>query len=347
MYCSTGNHGQSDAAVICIASSSEAQASVHVTRSSIDDDIYSVVSDDSIGLQNSRPDNQSSHALPYEIAVFQGQSLSDGTQILQHKIDSKTAAALQPYDEVDYSNHNEQHRDGQTCTQISDEHYMYEEVTHEAKGQSKSIVSLVSETREGNDKEATTASELFDDMVYDVTFHVKSTTNMGEDHTAEPTATKKRKDQPRFDDEHVYDSANQLSKGQTVTPPINNDNTNGEADGSKHTYHSLEQSENGKFSSHSVPIDHEKTIVQETNSQSGDCDSTLFDDPMYDSNPQPGADLTVTATPSSTKSDVTELKDDELSAQGNPELPQNYRGSGNAENLPSVYDMFDDPTYIR
>jgi hypothetical protein len=256
---------------VTIISSIEAQASVQVTTSSIDDDIYSIVSDDdSIGLQSSRPDNQSSHALPYEVAVFEGQSLSDSIQILQHKIDSKTAAALQPYDEADYSNHNEQHRDGQTCTQVSDEHHMYEEVTHEAKGQSKPIVSVVSETREGNDKEATTASELFDDMVYDVTFHVKSTTNMGEDHTAEPTATKKRKDQPRFDDEHVYDSANQLSKGQIAAPLKtngDNDNTNRKAGGTTHIYHSLEQSENEKFSnpeSHSIPIGHHGTIVQET-----------------------------------------------------------------------------------
>jgi hypothetical protein len=83
--CSTGD---------ATASSTDAQASVQVTRSSTDDDIYSVVSDDSIGLHSSRPDNQSSHALPYEVAVFQGQSLSDGTQTLQHKTDSKAAAAL-------------------------------------------------------------------------------------------------------------------------------------------------------------------------------------------------------------------------------------------------------------
>jgi disulfide oxidoreductase YuzD len=335
---------------VTIASSSEIQASLQVTRSSMDDDIYSVVSDDSIGLQNSCPDNQPSHALPYEIAVFQGESLSDGTQTLQHMTDSKIAAALQPYDEMDYNNHNQQHRDSQTCTQMSDKHHMYEEVTHEAKGQSKSKVSVLSETRGGNDKEANTASELFDDMVYEVTFHAKPTTNRDEDHYTEPIAPKKQRDQPIFDDEHVYDSANQLSKGQAATSPTNNgnnDNTNGGADGSKHTYHSLEQSENRKFSSHSIPIGHEKIIVQETNSQSGDYDSTLFDDPMYDSHPHPGADLTVIATPNSTKSDVTELKDDELSTQGNPELSQNYRGSADVENFPSVYNMFDDPIYIR
>jgi hypothetical protein len=171
---------------------------------------------------------------------------------------------------------------------------------------------------------------------------------MGEDHTAEPTAIKKQKDQPIFDDEHVYDSTNQLSKGQTVTPPINNGNNdyiNGEADGSKHTYHSLEQSENGNFSnpeSHSISTGHQRTICQEdANSLSGDCDPTLyncqFDDPMYESTPHPRADQTVTAAKS-------ELKDDELATPGNPELPVNH--GEDAKNLPSVYDMFDDPIYI-
>ena len=314
-----------------IASSTEAQASVQVTKSSIDDDTNSVVSDDSLGIHNSRPDNQSSHALPYEVAIFHGQSVSDGTQILQPTTDSK-AAALQPYDEVDYSKHNQQYRDNQTCTQISDKHHMYDEVNYEAKGQSKLVVT---ETR---DKEATAASELFDDMVYDVTLHAKSTKNIDEDHDTELNAPKKQKDQHRLDGEHVYDSADQFSKGQTATPPTNNgdkDNKSREADGTNF-YHSLEPSGNGKFSSsdnHSMHIGHQRTIVQDdTNSQSG---PTLykcqFDDPMYDSTPYPGADLTVIANPKA------ELKNDELAAQSN--LP-NYEGD--AETLPS---MFDDPSY--
>ena len=314
------------------ASSTEAQASIQVTRSSEDDDAYSVVSDDSFGLHNSHPDNQSAqyHALPYEVAVFQGQSVSDGTQTLQPTTDSK-AAALQPYDEVDYSNHNQQHRDSQSCAQISDEHHMYDEVNYEAKGKNKSIVSEI------KDKKATNASELFDDIVYNVTLHAKSTKNVDEDHDTKLNVPKKQKDQPtcKFDDEHVYESADQFSKGQIATPPTSNGdkyNKSGEPDGTNF-YHSLEPSENGKFSnpdSHSMPIDHEKTIAQD--SQSG---PTLykcqFDDPMYDSNPHPGVDLAVTAN------QKVELKNNEVVMQKS--LP-NYRGD--AETLPSI---FDDPTY--
>ena len=280
---------------------------------------------------DSYPDNQSSHhALPYEVAVFQGQSLSDGTQTLQPMTDSKETA-LQQYDEVDYSNHNQQYRDSQPCTQISDEHHMYDEVNYEAKGQSKSIVSEI------KDKKATTASELFDDIVYNVTLQAKSTKTVDEDHDTELNAPKKQKDQPtcKFDDEHVYESADQFSKGQTATPPTTNgdkDNKSEEADGTN-LYHSLEPSENRKFSnpdSHSMPIDHKKTIAQD--SQSG---PTLykcqFDDPMYDSTPHPGPDLTVIANPK------VELKNDEVVVQ---KILPNYRGD--AETLPS---MFDDPTY--
>ena len=142
--CSTRN--QSDATVI-IAPSTEVQGSAQVVRSHTRDDIYSVVSDDSFGIRNSCPDNQSSHALPYEVAIFQGQSLSDGTQTLQPMTDSKAAAALQPYDEVDYSNHNQPYSDSQNCTQVSDEHHMYDEVNYEAKGQSKSIVSEIKDKK--------------------------------------------------------------------------------------------------------------------------------------------------------------------------------------------------------
>ena len=329
-----------------IASSTEAQASVQATRSSEDDDIYSVVSDDSLGIiHNSRPDNQPSHALPYEVAVFQGQSVSDGTQTLQPMTDSK-AAALQPYDEVDYSNH-QQYRDSQTCTQISDEHHMYDEVNYKAKGQSKSVVS---ETR---DKEAAGASELFDDMVYDVTFHAKSTKNIDEDHDTELTAPKKQKDQPtcKLDDEHVYDSTDQFSKGQTATPPTTNgdkDNKSGEANGTNF-YHSLEPSENGRFSnpdSHSMPTGHQRTIVQDdTNSQSG---PTLykcqFDDPMYDSSPHPGADLIVIANPKA------ELKNNELVVQGNLDhqrtIVQDNTNSLAGDSDPILHNcQFDDPMY--
>ena len=322
------------------ASSTEAQASI---QSPIDDDVYSVVSDDSF---DSHPDNQSSqcHALPYEVAVFQGQSLSDGTQMLQPMTDSK-AAALQPYDEVDYSNHNQQYRDSQTCTQISDEHHMYDEVNYEAKGQRKSVVS---ETR---DKEATTTSEFFDDIViYDGTFHAKSTENVNEDHDTELNVPKKQKDQStcKFDDEHVYESTDQFSKGQTATPPTNNgdkDNKSGEADGIN-LYYSLEPSENGKSSnpdSHSIPIGHEKTIAQD--SQSGPTQHMCqFDDPMYDSTPHPGADLTVIANPK------TELENDELVVQGNPghqrTIVQNDTNSLSGDCDPSMYNyQFDDPMY--
>ena len=343
IYCSNGNQGD---ATVTTASSTEAQVSVQVTTSSIDDDVYSDVSDDSFGIHNSHPDNQSSHALPYEVAVFQGQSVSDGTQTLQPITDSK-AAALQPYDEVDYSKHNQQYRDNQTCTQISDKHHMYDEVNYEAKGQSKLVVT---ETR---DKEATAASELFDDMVYDVTLHAKSTKNVNEDHDTELTAPKKQKDQPtcKFDDEHVYDSADQFSKGQTATPPTNNgdkEKKRGEADGTNF-YHSLEPSENGKFSnpnSHSMHVGHQRTIVQDdTNNQSG---PTLykcqFDDPMYDSTPHPGADLTVIANPKA------ELENDELVVQGNlghqRTIVQDDTNSLAGDSDPTLYNcQFDDPMH--
>ena len=292
---------------------------------------------------DSYPDNQSSHhALPYEVAVFQGQSLSDGTQTLQPMTDSK-AAALQPYDEVDYNNHNQQHRDSQPCTQISDEHHMYDEVNYEAKGQSKSIVSEI------KDKKATTASELFDDIVYNVTLHAKSTKTVDEDHDTELNAPKKQKDQLtcKFNDEHVYESTDQFSKGQTATPPTTNgdkDNKRGEADGTN-LYHSLESSENGKFSnpdSHSMPIGHEKTIAQD--SQSGPTQyKCQFDDPMYDSTPHPGADLTVIANP---KAGL----ENESVVQGNPDhqrtIVQDDTNSLSGDCDPKLYNcQFDDPMY--
>ena len=85
------------------------------------------------------------------------------------------------------------------------------------------------------DNKATTASELFDDIVYNVTLHAKSTKNVDKDHDTELNAPKKQ-DQPtcKFDDEHVYESADQFSKGQTATPPTTNgdkDNKSEEADG--------------------------------------------------------------------------------------------------------------------
>ena len=389
--CSTGNQGD---ATVTVGSSIDAHVILQATTE--EDDIYSAVSDNSIGdlgLHSSCLDNQTPHALPYEVAVFHGQSLSDNTQTPQYTTDSK--AALQPYDEVDHNKHNQQYRENQTCTQINDEHHMYDEVKHEAKeGQSKSIISAVNETREGNDKESITASELFDDMVYEgrnVTFHAKSTTNMDEDDYAEPTAPKKQKDQFRFDDEHLYDRADQLSKDQMAALTIisgDNSSTNGEANGTKHIYHSLELSEteiHGRLAnpeSHNMPIllGHKSTTLQDNNSRSGDCDPTLyncqFDDPMYESNPHLGADLKVTATPSSMKADVinSELQEDELTLQGNPELIQNYSGDAKNfadapqhsdstdlasednfmimesqdkadRNVASIYDVFDDPTY--
>ena len=304
-------------------------------------------------------DNETSHALPYEVAVFQGQTLSDDAQTQLHMTDSKPA--LQLYDEVDYNKYNQQHRKSQACNQINDEHHMYDEVNHEAKEGQTSI--------EGNNQEAITALELFDDMVY-----AKSATNMkfSEDDYSEPTAPKKQKDRPRFDDEHLYDSAdhNNMSKGQTPTPTTasvksNSTKFKGKADGTKqHTYHSLKSPET--TSPNDMP-----------NRQSGDYDPTVyncrFDDPMYESNPHPGADLTAIVSPSSTKakSDVIELQDDKsaICMQGKPlnysvdaesfaDTPQlsdactskdNHVIMDNQDkadrNLASTYDVFDDSTY--
>ena len=384
MHCSTEN--QDD--VTATTSLTDALASVQdIATRSTEDDIYSVVSDhsiDDLGLHTSCPDNQTPHALPYEVAVFQGQSLSDDTQALQYTTDSK--AVLQPYDEVDHNKQNQQYRENQTFPHINDEHHMYDEVKHEAKvGQRKLIMSAVNDTRE---RESITASELFDDMVYEgrnVTLHAMCNTSMDGYDYAEPTATKKQRDQFRFaiHDEHLYDSVDQLRKGQMATLTTNsgdNDNINGEPDGTKHIYHSLETGTHGRVTnpeSYNMPIGYQSTTLQDINSQSGDCDPTLyncqFDDPMYESNPHPGGDLKVIATPSSMKADVTELQEDELTMQGNPELLINY--SGDAENycntdtpqhtdlasesntitmesqdkadrnLASIYDMFDDPTY--
>ena len=348
-----------------------------------EDDIYSVVSGNSNGgveLHNIFSSDQSLHALPYETAVFQGQTLSDNAQMLQDKTDSKVA--LYPYDQVDHNKHNQEHclREHQMWTQANDEYHMYDEVKHEVKeGQSKSVEN---ETRGGNDKEST---KLFDDMVYEernVTVHAKSTTNMNADDYAEPTAPKKQKDQPRFDDEHLYDSTDHnMSKGQIPTVSVESDSTKfkGEADGAKHTYRSLESPETGEFASPNnyILIGHQRTALQDTNKRSGDYDPSVyncqFDDPMYESNPHPGADLTAIVSPSSTKaeSDVIELQDDKSATcmQGKPlnysvdaesfvdtpQLSDVYASKDNHvimdsqdkadRNLASTYDVFDDATY--
>ena len=110
------------------------------------EDIHSVVSDNSIGgleLHSSYPDKQASHALPYEVAVFRGQSLFDDTQTLQYTTDSK--AALQSYDEVDHNKHNQQYQESQSSNQIEskDENHVYDDTNHKAKeGQSKSTNTL-------------------------------------------------------------------------------------------------------------------------------------------------------------------------------------------------------------
>ena len=407
---------QGDAIVIVGSSITDVQATAQITRSTEEDDIYSVVGDtcSSIGdleLHNSCQDFQSIHASPYEVAVFHSQNLPDDVQNLQNMTDPK--AALRPHDESDQSKHNQQYREYQSSDQRNDEYHIYDEVNHEAKvkGQNNSIISVANETachRDGNDKELATDSELFDDMVYSThplqtvgtsratqllktnsnsisqqnskgrNVYAKSATNMNEDDYAESAAIKKQKGQVRFDDEHLYDSANQLSKSQTApltTISGDNDNTkfNAEADETKY---SQESPETGSQVNPEMPTGHLSTTVQDINSQSADCDPTLyncqFDDPMYESTPHPGANLKAAATKNSMKADVIEPQEESM--QSNTELVRNY--SGDVENygdapqhsdptdlvpmdnhvtadsqdeadrkLTSIYDMFDDPTY--
>ena len=410
-YCSIGNRGD---ATVTVGSSIDAKATVQSTTEG--DDIYSVVSDNSIGdlgLHSSCQDNQSTHALPYEVAVFHGQSLPDDAQNLQYATDPK--AALKPCDESDQNKHNQRYRENQMSdqTKFNDEHHVYDEVNHETKvkGQNNSIISVANETachRDGNDKELVTDSELFDDMVYSMhplqtigtsraaqqiktntdsmsqqnskgrNVYAKSATNMNEDDYAESAAIKKQKGQVRFNDEHLYDSADQLSKSQTATLTTirgdnNNTKFNAEADETKH---SQESPETGSQVNPEMPTGHLSTTVQDINSQSADCDPTLyncqFDDPMYESTPHSGANLKAAATKNSMKADVIEPQEESM--QSNTELVRNYSGDvesyGDApqhsdptdlvpmdnhvtadsqdeadRKLTSIYDMFDDPTY--
>ena len=148
----------------------------------------------------------------------------------------------------------------------------------------------------------------------------------------------------------MYESADQFSKGQTatVTPPTTygDKGNKSEEAGGTNFYYSLEPSENGKFSNpdrHSMPIDHEKIIAQD--SQSGPTQyKCQFDDPMYDSTPHPGADLTVIANPKAG------LENDELVVQGNPghqrTIMQDDTNSLSGDCDPNLYNcQFDDPMY--
>ena len=355
----------------------EAQPTIQATTDK--GDIYSVISDNSIGGHISHPDSPSAHALPYKVAVFHG---SVDTQMPQHTTDA--GSALQPCDEVDQDD--QQYRENQSSSQRNDENHLYDEVKREAKEkQSNSMVSAVDKEtayhRESNIKGQAADVELFDDVMYSshpsqnvatvslratqqlsidmvnteatlrkdsegrsVAFHtelVKFNTKEDEFDYAQPVVTTGQ----LVNDEHLYDNADQLTKGQTKK---------------------------------------QATLLNQ--SADIDCDPILhncqFDDPMYESNPQLLANLQVITTPSSMKvdptsvdTDVTESQENGLTTQDNPQLllhhdgeaenyadapqysdPTDLESVGNTTdvldnqdkgeaNLASIYNIFDDPTY--
>ena len=106
--------------------------------------MYGVVSDSNDGLSSSCPDNQPSSAMPYEVAVFHGQSRYASGDIHQFtEIDSKSD--LKPCDERDVDVHNPQDRENESILiHRIDEHHLYDEVKHKEKNCSK--VSEINES---------------------------------------------------------------------------------------------------------------------------------------------------------------------------------------------------------
>ena len=322
----------------------------------------------------------------YEIAVFHSPNHTQQESVLRQG------------DEMEGS---EECRGSHNSTHEFDEHHVYDEVKHKAK--------IDNYTAGRTDSEKTADLELFDDMVHsshpshdtnseldtklsrthleidiirnnhmDVGGGIK--TSIGQDENTEPVVAKKQTEEMRCSDEHLYDSADQMDKGQTRKPAaltrIGQDNhkcTNREADGIKHVHQSPET---GSQVNPEMLIGHLSTTVQDINSQSADCDPTLyncqFDDPMYESTPHSGANLKAAATKNSMKADVIEPQEESM--QSNTELVRNYSGDvesyGDApqhsdptdlvpmdnhvtadsqdeadRKLTSIYDMFDDPTY--
>ena len=66
------------------------------------------------------------HALSYEVAVFNDQSLSV-TQMKQYTLSTDSRLTLEPYDEVDEDNHNQlrYYRDNESSSQRNGESHLY------------------------------------------------------------------------------------------------------------------------------------------------------------------------------------------------------------------------------
>ena len=123
-----------------VYSTKNAQATVTI-QATTEDNIYSIVSDDSFGSGNSScMDAQQAqcHALPYEIAVFHNHNQAVDTQRPQQDISGSKLVSKS--NTSDNNKHNQQYRENQ-----HDDHHVYDEVQHELKEeQSDSSVKVVS-----------------------------------------------------------------------------------------------------------------------------------------------------------------------------------------------------------